>query len=143
MLAALLVTGCSSGVGAASPAPSPRASAPASVSPPSSSPSLPPSLSQSARPSGGQAERTLAAMSLRDKVAQLFTIVVWGQKAGAASKENEARYGVATPAQVVEKFRPGGVILFDWAGNVSGASQVAALTTGLREAAARSGEARS
>ena len=80
-------------------------------------------------------------MSLRDKVAQLFTIVVWGPKAGAASKENAARYGVSTPAQVVEKFRPGGVILFDWAGNVSGAGQVAALTTGLREAAVRSGGA--
>ncbi|MEU6407245.1 glycoside hydrolase family 3 protein [Microbispora sp. NPDC046933] len=142
VMLALLVTGCSSGIGAESPAPSPRASAPAS---PVASPSLPlspsPSPPPSARPSGGQAERTLAAMSLRDKVAQLFTIVVWGQKAGAASNENEARYGVGTPAQVVEKFRPGGVILFDWAGNVSGADQVAALTTGLREAAARSGEA--
>lgn len=41
----------------------------------------------------------------------------------------------------MEKFRPGGVILFDWAGNVSGASQVAALTTGLREAAAKAGNA--
>ncbi|MFI9572141.1 glycoside hydrolase family 3 protein [Microbispora rosea] len=142
MLAALLVTGCGSGIGAASSAPSPRASAPVSVVPSSSLPSSPPSPSSSAdQPSGSRAERTLAEMSLRDKVAQLFTVVVWGQKAGAASKENQARYGVATPAQVVEKFRPGGVILFDWAGNVSGASQVAALTTGLREAAARSGEA--
>ncbi|GGO12197.1 hypothetical protein GCM10010116_24460 [Microbispora rosea subsp. aerata] len=98
----------------------------------SASPS--PAASPSARRAGSLAERTLAAMSLRDKVGQLFTITVWGAKAGAASKENQARYGVATPAQVVEKFRPGGVILFDWAGNVSGAAQVAALTTGLRKA---------
>ncbi|WP_244312990.1 glycoside hydrolase family 3 protein [Microbispora hainanensis] len=143
MIAALLVTGCGPGIGA-SPAPSPRASAPVSAKPsvtPSVTQSASASAEPSARPSGSLAERTLAEMSLRDKVAQLFTIVVWGQKAGAASKENQARYGVATPAQVVEKFRPGGVILFDWAGNVSGASQVAALTTGLREAAARSGKA--
>ncbi|WP_311922486.1 glycoside hydrolase family 3 protein [Microbispora sp. H10836] len=143
VMLALLVTGCSSvSPAAVSPAASPAASsAAASSAAPSPSGAGSPSASPAARPSADRAERTLAAMSLRDKVAQLFTIVVWGPKAGAASKENEARYGVATPAEVVEKFRPGGVILFDWAGNVSGAGQVAALTTGLREAAARSGEA--
>ncbi|MBX6383876.1 MAG: beta-N-acetylhexosaminidase, partial [Microbispora sp.] len=107
----------------------------------SSAPMSSPSPSPSASPSGSAAERTLAAMSLRDKVAQLFTIVVWGRKAGEASKENQARYGVATPAEVVRKFRPGGVILFDWAGNIADAGQVAAFTTGLREAAADAGEA--
>ncbi|MEV7807298.1 glycoside hydrolase family 3 protein [Microbispora sp. NPDC088329] len=140
VMLALLVTGCSaSSPVAVSPAAPQTPSSSVSTSSTSSVPLSSPS--PSVRPSGGPAERTLAAMSLRDKVAQLFTIVVWGPKAEAGSRENEARYGVATPAEVVEKFRPGGVILFDWAGNVSGASQVAALTTGLREAAARSGEA--
>nr|WP_225311087.1 glycoside hydrolase family 3 protein [Microbispora cellulosiformans] len=152
MLAALLVAGCSSGTGAVGAQTSQGASAPASSAASAASTAgsaastdTTPATSSSDGSSGGSskglAERTLAAMSLRDKVAQLFTVVVWGPKAGAPSKENQARYGVATPAEVVEKFRPGGVILFDWAGNVSGAGQVAALTTGLREAAREDGGA--
>ncbi len=80
------------------------------------------------------AQEALAAMSLEDKVGQLFFAVVYGSNAGSSSNENRARYGVATPAEVVAKYRPGGVILFPWAGNVSTARQIAALTTGLRKA---------
>lgn len=141
---AFLVTGCSTGLGSggpASPSAPPVSASRASASPVESaaSPSAPSPSSEASPAAASEAERTLAAMSLEDKVAQLFTIVVYGAKADTKSKENEARYGVATPAQVVEKFRPGGVILFPWAGNVSSAAQVAALTTGLREA--DSGEA--
>ncbi|WP_310737969.1 glycoside hydrolase family 3 protein [Microbispora sp. H10949] len=148
MLAALLVAGCSSGTGAVGAQASRGAAAPVSASAAASSaasvaatPAASSSEASAEGASKGLAERTLASMNLRDKVAQLFTVVVWGPKAGGPSKENQARYGVATPAEVVEKFRPGGVILFDWAGNVSGAGQVAALTTGLREAAREDGGA--
>ncbi|WP_244301800.1 glycoside hydrolase family 3 protein [Microbispora triticiradicis] len=148
MLAALLVAGCSSGTGAAGAQASRGAAAPVSASAAASSaastaatPAASSSEASAEGASKGLAERTLSSMNLRDKVAQLFTVVVWGAKAGGPSKENQARYGVATPAEVVEKFRPGGVILFDWAGNVSGAGQVAALTTGLREAAREDGGA--
>ncbi|WP_307848620.1 beta-N-acetylhexosaminidase [Microbispora oryzae] len=84
--------------------------------------------------SGWDPAAALAGMSLEEKVGQLFVMVVFGSRADSVHKENRARYGVATPAEAVRKYRPGGVILFPWAGNVSGARQVADLTTGLREA---------
>jgi beta-N-acetylhexosaminidase len=88
----------------------------------------------SATPSPGNLEAAVAAMTDEDKIGQLLVAVVYGRRADSSSKENQARYGVDTPAEVVEKYRPGGVILFNWAGNVSNAKQVAALTTGLRKA---------
>ncbi|WP_232326603.1 beta-N-acetylhexosaminidase [Microbispora sp. ATCC PTA-5024] len=132
-LAVLLVTGCSAGIGAAArPTTTPPAVRASTASPaPAASPS--PSPGRTADP-GWNARDALARMSLEDKVGQLFVTVVYGSHADSASKENRARYGVATPAEVIGKYRPGGVILFPWAGNVSSAKQVAALTTGLREA---------
>ncbi|WP_204076236.1 beta-N-acetylhexosaminidase [Planotetraspora phitsanulokensis] len=132
-LAALLVTGCSAGLGATAPS-SPAAAPSGSPAAPSPSPSLPPSPAVSPAPSPGDLEATVAAMTDEDKVGQLLVAVVYGQRADSARKENQARYGVGTPVEVVRKYRPGGVILFNWADNVSSAKQVAALTTGLREA---------
>jgi len=124
------VAGCSTGAPAPQP---PPASAPPSEATPGPGAGQSPSPSPSPSP-GGEAAGLLARMSLEDKVGQLFMIVVYGPRAGAAHQENTARYGVATPAEVVRRFRPGGVILFPWAGNISTAEQVAALTTGLRKA---------
>ncbi|MBO3745034.1 beta-N-acetylhexosaminidase [Streptosporangiaceae bacterium NEAU-GS5] len=76
----------------------------------------------------------LAGMSVEDKVGQLFVPVLYGAAADSRSQENQARYGVATPAQMIKKYRPGGVILFPWSGNIVNGKQVAALTTGLRKA---------
>ncbi|MFJ2032399.1 glycoside hydrolase family 3 protein [Streptosporangium sp. NPDC087985] len=91
-----------------------------------------PSVSATPRPSG--VEAVLARMSVEDKVGQLFMPVLYGPAADTVSGENQARFGVGTPAKVVAKYRPGGVILFPWAGNVKDVRQLVALTNGLQEA---------
>ncbi|MGV9775992.1 beta-N-acetylhexosaminidase [Streptosporangium sp. NPDC003464] len=87
------------------------------------------------KPSGGsQVEAVLGRMSVEDKVGQLFMPVLYGAAADTTSGENQARFGVGTPAKAVAKYRPGGVILFPWAGNVKNARQIVALTNGLQKA---------
>ncbi|WP_433252433.1 beta-N-acetylhexosaminidase [Streptosporangium sp. CA-135522] len=92
-----------------------------------------PSATPTTRASSG-VESVLAGMSVEDKVGQLFMPVLYGPAANAASGENQARFGVDTPAKVVAKYRPGGVILFPWAGNVKDVRQLVALTNGLQKA---------
>ncbi|MFF5113277.1 glycoside hydrolase family 3 protein [Streptosporangium sp. NPDC000509] len=95
-------------------------------------PSAPPAASATAEAPG--VEGVLAAMSVEEKVGQLFMPVLYGPSADTASGENQARFGVDTPAKMVARYRPGGVILFPWAGNVKNVRQVVALTNGLQKA---------
>ncbi len=88
----------------------------------------------SATPGASKVEAVLARMSLEDKVGQLFMPVLYGPAANTVSGENQARFGVGTPAKAVAKYRPGGVILFPWADNVKNVRQVVALTNGLQKA---------
>ena len=122
-----LVMGCAgqSAGGGASAAPAARTETPASA--PSRTPTPSPDPAS-------QVEETLAGMSVSDKVGQLFMPVLYGARADTASQENRSRYGVATPAEMIEKYRPGGVILFPWAGNVKSVKQVVSLTNGLQAA---------
>ncbi|GLW95985.1 beta-N-acetylhexosaminidase [Microtetraspora sp. NBRC 16547] len=101
---------------------------------PSPEPSSPSSGEAGKGASGGDVAATLARMTVEEKVGQLFMPVVYGSRADSEHQENTARFGVGTPAEAIAKYRPGGVIIFPWAGNVSNAKQLAALTTGLREA---------
>ncbi|GAB2835578.1 glycoside hydrolase family 3 protein [Streptomyces daliensis] len=81
-------------------------------------------------------------MSLEEKVGQLFVVEVYGQAADTSHPRNQALYGVATPAEVVAKYQPGGVIYFDarrGPDNVREPRQVAALSNGLQRAALRTG----
>ncbi|MBO1330246.1 glycoside hydrolase family 3 protein [Streptomyces sp. VRA16 Mangrove soil] len=98
-----------------------------------------------ARPSaaGSVAEtaRALAGrMTVEQKVGQLFLIEVAGRDAHdvdeAAAALNRQRYGVATPAEVVRTFAPGGVIYFSARGddNLGSPAQLARLSQGLQEA---------
>ncbi|MDA0632827.1 beta-N-acetylhexosaminidase [Nonomuraea sp. MCN248] len=82
-------------------------------------------------PAGDPVRRTLARMSVREKVGQLFMPVVHGTAADTVSGENQARYGAQTPAKVVAKYHLGGVILFP--GNVKSVGQVVGLTNGLQK----------
>ncbi|MEU3163977.1 glycoside hydrolase family 3 protein [Streptosporangium sp. NPDC006930] len=95
-------------------------------------PSAPPAASATAEAPG--VEGVLASMSVEEKVGQLFMPVLYGPSADTASGENQARFGVDTPAKMVARYRPGGVILFPWAGNVKNVRQVVALTNGLQKA---------
>jgi beta-N-acetylhexosaminidase len=88
----------------------------------------------------------LKHMSVRDKVGQLFVVEVFGQDArtvtAAAAARNQALYGVDTPAQVIDKYHPGGVIYFDarrGPDNVQNPRQIATLSNGLQAAALRAG----
>ncbi|QYC38871.1 putative lipoprotein YbbD precursor [Nonomuraea coxensis DSM 45129] len=89
----------------------------------------------SASPSASQPDpvaRTLARLSVEEKVGQLFMPVLYGTTATSSSGENQTRYGAATPAKVVARYHLGGVILFPQ--NVKSVSQVVGLTNGLQRA---------
>lgn len=81
----------------------------------------------------------LAAMTLEEKVGQLFVTFVYGSNAtevtAAEAASNQAAYGVDTPAEVVEKYDLGGVIYFSWSGNVADLTSIAELSNGLQDAA--------
>src|SRR5690349_3424872 len=82
----------------------------------------PPSTSASAGSAGEKPKprdpvmTLLEKMTVREKVGQLFVIEVAGQDANdvsdTAMETNQRLYGVDTPAQVIAKYRPGGVIYF-------------------------------
>jgi beta-N-acetylhexosaminidase len=86
----------------------------------------------------------LDEMTLEEKVGQLFVVEVFGQDATdvtpAAAEGNRALYGVDTPAEVIDKYRPGGVVYFDarrGPDNLLEPRQIAALSNGLQAAALR------
>jgi beta-N-acetylhexosaminidase len=58
----------------------------------------------------------MARMSLREKVGQLFWTRAYGGHAHDTSfaTQNQADYGVDTAADVVEKYKLGGVLYFAW-----------------------------
>ena len=71
-------------------------------------------------------------------VGQLLMLRVYGGEIDEADPRNEARYGVATPREVIETFRPGGILLFRTdagqdTGNLRDPQQVRAFTDDLRE----------
>ncbi|RZU76072.1 beta-N-acetylhexosaminidase [Micromonospora kangleipakensis] len=84
----------------------------------------------------------LQHMTLQEKVGQLFVVEVYGQDANAVSPamaaKNQALYGVDTPVQVIDKYKPGGVIYFDsrrGPDNVQNPRQIGTLSNGLQTAA--------
>jgi beta-N-acetylhexosaminidase len=91
------------------------------------------------------AERTLATMSLDQKIGQVFETYVYGDSAtapnAADADQNQALYGVDTGAQVIAKYHLGSVIYFTWSDNLNNPTQIATLSDGLQQAAADNGEA--
>jgi beta-N-acetylhexosaminidase len=88
----------------------------------------------------GWARQTLRQLSLEQKVGQLFVADVWGKSADEVHPGNQEKYGVDTPAEVVQRYHVGGVIYFNHGGtdNVDSPAQVAALSNGLQRAALES-----
>jgi beta-N-acetylhexosaminidase len=92
----------------------------------------------------GKIVKLLRHMTVEEKVGQLFVVEVYGQDAftvsGTAAANNQRLYGVSTPAEVIDKYRPGGVIYFN-AGrgpdNVQNPRQIATLSNGLQTVATR------
>jgi beta-N-acetylhexosaminidase len=94
-------------------------------------------VSPSASPTGSKESRLdalIEGLSVEEKVGQLFMPVLYGPRADSDRKENRAQFGPATPEKIVERYRPGGVILFPWAGNISGVAQLVGLINGVQEA---------
>jgi len=88
------------------------------------------------------ARATLRRMSLKEKIGQLFVVEVYGTEADTSHAKNKELYGVSTPAEVVAKYRPGGVIYFDarrGPDNLKNPRQIAGLSNGLQRAALRAG----
>lgn len=85
-------------------------------------------------------DRMVEKMPLPQRVGQLFTTYVYGSDANTPDPRNTELYGVATPAEVVEKYHLGGVIYFAWSDNLGGGPrQIARLSNGLQRAALGSG----
>jgi beta-N-acetylhexosaminidase len=77
-------------------------------------------------------------------VGQLVMLRVFGGEVDEADPRNEALYGVRTPREVIETFRPGGIILFrsdagQDTGNLASPRQVRAFTDALREVSSEHG----
>ncbi len=94
---------------------------------------LAPSAARADQPAEARIGALLRQMSLREKVGQLFVVEVYGQDAGTVAAGNRTLYGVDTPAQVIDKYRPGGVIYFDarrGPDNLRDPRQIATLSNG-------------
>jgi beta-N-acetylhexosaminidase len=93
-------------------------------------------------PYRGKIISLLRRMTLEEKIGQLFVVEVFGQDANTVSPamaaRNQALFGVDTPAEVIDKYMPGGVIYFDsrrGPDNLHNPRQIATLSNGLQEAA--------
>ena len=83
------------------------------------------------------AKRTLKDLTLDQKIGQLFVADVFGKAADEADPANQEKYGVDTPAEVVERYGVGGVIYFNnpETDNVEDPAQLAHFSNGLQQAA--------
>ncbi len=88
-----------------------------------------------ARGERGWVTSTLRRMTLQEKVGQLFVQNVYGSDATTADDRNLPLYGVASPAEVVQKYHLGGVIYFAWTDSVQNPEQITGLSNGLQRAA--------
>ena len=79
---------------------------------------------------------TLRGMSLEQKVGQLFVTYVNGQAADVPLPKNQTDFGVATAADMVRKYQPGGVIYFNNStrDNIDTPKQIAQISNGLQKA---------
>lgn len=85
------------------------------------------------------ADATLQAMTLEEKIGQLFILFAYGPTAEGEDPRNTALYGEASAADIIDEFEPGGFILFSARGNVTDPVQVATLSNGLQDAAEDAG----
>src|SRR6478735_4521284 len=83
----------------------------------------------------GWVTSTMARMTLEEKVGQLFIQNVYGKDATTPNRRNLPLYGVASPAEVVQKYHLGGVFYFAWTDSVQNPDQIVGLANGLQKAA--------
>ena len=88
------------------------------------------------RPShSDRAHQLLAAMSLDEKIGQVFETYAYGDSATTTNpadvSQNQALYGVDDGAQLVAKYHLGSIIYFTWSDNLNNPTQMATLSNGL------------
>ncbi|MFE0523135.1 glycoside hydrolase family 3 protein [Streptomyces sp. NPDC058954] len=80
----------------------------------------------------------VSRMTLEEKVGQLFVMRVYGNSATDPAQAdidaNLKEIGVRTAAELVAKYRVGGIIYFTWAHNTENPRQIAALSNGIQGA---------
>ncbi|MEU9431780.1 glycoside hydrolase family 3 protein [Streptomyces sp. NPDC048252] len=92
-----------------------------------------PALADDRRP-----DELLARMTLEEKVGQLFVSRVYGHSATAPDQAdidaNLRELGVRTAAELLARYRLGGIIYFAWAHNTRDPRQIADLSDGIQRA---------
>ncbi|MEU6578055.1 glycoside hydrolase family 3 protein [Streptomyces sp. NPDC046805] len=80
----------------------------------------------------------ISRMTLEEKVGQLFVMRVYGHSATAPDQAdidaNLNEIGVRTAAELIAKYRVGGIIYFSWAHNTRDPHQIADLSNGIQKA---------
>ncbi|MGW3649351.1 glycoside hydrolase family 3 protein [Streptomyces sp. NPDC000878] len=88
--------------------------------------------------SDARLRRIVAGMTLEEKVGQLFVMRVYGHSATAPDQAdidaNLAEIGVRTAAELIARYRVGGIIYFAWAHNTRDPHQIADLSNGIQRA---------
>ncbi|MFJ9035682.1 glycoside hydrolase family 3 protein [Streptomyces sp. NPDC102406] len=88
-----------------------------------------------------QLKKLISGMSLEEKVGQLFVMRVYGHSATAPDQAdidaNLKEIGVRTAAEMIDKYKLGGIIYFAWAHNVRDPHQIADLSNGIQTAGLR------
>ncbi|MET8075705.1 glycoside hydrolase family 3 protein [Streptomyces sp. NPDC005303] len=83
----------------------------------------------------------ISRMTLEEKVGQLFVMRVYGHSATAPDQAdidaNLKEIGVRTAAEMIARYRVGGIIYFTWAHNTRDPHQIADLSNGIQRASLR------
>jgi beta-N-acetylhexosaminidase len=83
----------------------------------------------------------ISRMTLEEKVGQLFVMRVYGHSATAPDQAdidaNLKEIGVRTAAEMIARYRVGGIIYFTWAHNTRDPHQIADLSNGIQHASLR------
>ncbi|MER6330275.1 glycoside hydrolase family 3 protein [Streptomyces sp. NPDC001034] len=97
-----------------------------------------PTTARAAAPDERRLKALISGMSLEEKVGQLFVMRVYGASATAPDQAdidaNLGELGVRTAAELIAKYRVGGIIYFTWAHNTRNPHQIADLSNGIQKA---------
>ncbi|GAA3498227.1 glycoside hydrolase family 3 protein [Streptomyces prasinosporus] len=89
-------------------------------------------------PDDGRLRALVSRMTLEEKVGQLFVMRVYGHSATEPDQAdvdaNLEEIGVRTAAELLAKYRVGGIIYFAWAHNTRAPHQIADLSNGIQRA---------
>ncbi|GAA2420380.1 glycoside hydrolase family 3 protein [Streptomyces glaucus] len=91
-----------------------------------------------AAPDDDRLRALVSGMTLQEKVGQLFVMRVYGHSATAPDQAdadaNLKEIGVRTAAELLAKYRVGGIVYFSWAHNTRDPHQIAELSNGIQKA---------